>query len=77
MRYIDDEYMKELKKVLMTKDYRKLQRFALEECGLVMRDNVAEMTMHKMIYHKIDLPKKMREESKEWLNKRGYSENLD
>ena len=42
-----------------------------------MRDNVAEVTMHKVIYNKIDLPKDMREESKKWLNEKGYSEKLD
>ncbi len=71
------EYNAELKKVLMTKDYKELQKFAQEQQGLKMRDNVAEVTMHKVIYNKIDLPKDMREESKKWLNEKGYSEKLD
>lgn len=71
-----EDYTKELKKVLLTKDYKELQKFAQEQQGLKMRDNVAEVTMHKVIYNKIDLPKDMREESKKWLNDRGYSENI-
>lgn len=71
-----EDYTKELKKVLLTKDYKELQKFAEEQQGLKMRDNVAEITMHKMIYNKIDLPKDMREESKKWLNERGFSANI-
>lgn len=71
------KYNAELKKVLMTKDYKELQKFAEKEQGIKMLDNIAELTMHKIIYNKIDLPKDMREESRKWLNERGYSENLD
>lgn len=71
-----EDYTKELKKVLLTKDYKELQKFAEEQQGLKMRNNVAEITLHKMIFNRIDLPIAMREESKVWLNERGYSENL-
>lgn len=70
------EYTKELKKVLLTKDYKELQKFAEQQQGLKMRDNVAELTMHKMIYNRTDMPAKMQEESKKWLNDRGYSEHI-
>lgn len=70
------EYNTELKKVLMTKDYKELQKFVQEQQGLKMRDNVAEITLHKMICNKTDLPKKMQKESKKWLNNRGYSEHI-
>ena len=71
-----EDYTKELKKVLLTKDYKELQKFAEEQQGLKMRNNVAEITLHKMIFNRIDLPIAMREESKVCLNERGYSENL-
>lgn len=71
-----EDYTKELKKVLLTKDYKELQKFVEEQQGLKMRDNVAEITLHKMICNKTDLPKKMQKESKKWLNNRGYSEHI-
>lgn len=71
-----EDYTKELKKVLLTKDYKKLQQFAEEQQGLKMRDNVAEMTMHKMICNKTDMSRDMQEESKKWFNDRGYSEHI-
>lgn len=77
MRNNTKKYNAELKKVLMTKDYKELQKFAEKEQDIKMLDNIAELTMHKIIYNKIDLPKDMREESRKWLNERGYSENLD
>lgn len=71
-----EDYIEELKKVLLTKDYKELQKFAEEQQGLKMRDNVAEITMHKMIYNRTDMPRDMQEESKKWLNDRGYSEHI-
>lgn len=66
-------YAKKLGKVLRTKDIKKLRKFC-KKWGLEAPedDDVLEISMHKMICARIDLPKSIRTESMFWLMERGY-----
>ncbi|MBS4872243.1 MAG: hypothetical protein KHZ78_05345 [Peptoniphilus sp. oral taxon 375] len=67
-------YAEELGKVLKTKDIKKLRKFC-KKWGLEAPedDEVLEISLHKMIYARVDLPNSIRTESMFWLMERGYT----
>lgn len=81
-----NELSAERDKALLTRDPEKLRRFVVENeeyygksfvlCFKFAPKKMVEATMHKMIVHCESLPDDVRDESEEWLLKRGMDLKL-
>lgn len=80
-----EKFVKERDAVLMTRDVEQFRKFVMN-CNLYdtfhkeafskMPNQQIEIIMHKMIVHCINIPLEVRQESKNWLEDRGYSAEI-
>lgn len=72
-----EQYTSDLGKVLKTKDVSKLRAFLIKNNMPTLNDEKLEIVMHKMICNRVDMPERLKKESKEWLNDRNYRETIN
>lgn len=76
-----EKYVKQLGKVLKTKNVGKLTEFVAKERPELGFQNatyqVREITLWKMIANRADMPRKLHDEACEWLKEHGYDTNLE
>ena len=68
-----DEYVKKRNEILRTMDVFGFVSLMLDVEGNYINPDVALLTMHKARYEVFSMPRELRNESREWLEKRGYS----
>ena len=74
-----NDYYKELGRALRTRDIDELKKFFFEfrHEKPAVSDKVLEISMHKMICNRTDMPENLIMESRLWLMSRGYSPRID
>lgn len=72
-----EQYTSDLGKVLKTKDVLELRAFLIKNNMPTLNDEKLEIVMHKMICNRVDMPERLKKESKEWLNDRNYRETIN
>lgn len=71
-----EEFMKRQGDILKARDMDAFKEM-MEDQGLdTSNEKVVEITFYKCAYNRMDMPKELRAEAKEWLNSRGYSEHI-
>ena len=78
---IDENYIKEFVKdrheVLMTLDLDKAKEYCEKyDVPKASSDEVLLIGLHKARLHATDIPTELKEQSREWLKERGYSERI-
>lgn len=73
-----DDYVKDLGDALRTRDIDELKRFYVKYRGEMppIDDKVLEISMHKMICNRTDMPRDMVMDSMVWLAERGFSPRI-
>lgn len=71
-----DNYTKDLGKALRTGNLKRFKKFCKKYKLEIPEDEILEISMHKMILGRTDMPKELQEKSRTWLLKRGYRESI-